>query len=138
MERFEEAKRWLAQAERDLKAARDSAAAENYEWAAFQAQQAAEKAAKALLHGHGAGAWGHSVVELLEALREKHGGEVESLLPGARELDRHYMPARYPNVYESGYPGLYYDEQAASRAIEHAEAIVSWVREKLRELGLRT
>jgi HEPN domain-containing protein len=36
--------RWLAQARWDLKAARDSAAAGNFEWACFQAQQAAEKA----------------------------------------------------------------------------------------------
>jgi len=40
---------WLAQAKRDLKAARDSLSSGNYEWTAFQAQQAAEKALKALL-----------------------------------------------------------------------------------------
>jgi len=44
LERLEEAKRWLAQARRDLKAAKDSSSAGNFEWACFQAQQAAEKA----------------------------------------------------------------------------------------------
>jgi HEPN domain-containing protein len=39
---------WLAQAERDLDQARDSQAAGRYEWACFAAQQAGEKAAKAL------------------------------------------------------------------------------------------
>ncbi len=56
MERTEEAKRWLTQAKRDLKAAKDSARNENYEWACFQAQQAAEKTVKALLYAYGASA----------------------------------------------------------------------------------
>lgn len=55
MERLAEARRRLLQALRDLKAARDSANSENYEWASFQAQQSAEKAVKALLHGLGVG-----------------------------------------------------------------------------------
>jgi HEPN domain len=39
---------WLKQAASDLQAARDSAHMGHHEWAAFQAQQCAEKAAKAL------------------------------------------------------------------------------------------
>ncbi len=135
MERFEEARRWFAQAVRDLKAARDSLEDGNYEWSCFQAQQAAEKAVKALLHAYGRSCWGHSIVELLDALRdvEKVG---EDLYVAARELDRHYIPSRYPNAFESGYPGMYYDEPTASRAIEAAEKIVSWVKQRLRSLGL--
>ncbi len=135
MERLEEARRWLAQAKRDLKAARDSAAAGNFEWACFQAQQAAEKAIKALLHGLGRGAWGHSLVELLSGLSGVYE-DVGTLMTGARELDRHYIPSRYPNAFESGYPGMYYDEETARRAIGHAEAILRWAEEKLRALGL--
>jgi HEPN domain-containing protein len=41
---------WLRQAEADLKAARDSLAAQNEEWACYQAQQCAEKALKAYLY----------------------------------------------------------------------------------------
>jgi HEPN domain-containing protein len=48
MERFEEARRWLLQALRDLRAAEESLRTESYEWTAFQSQQAAEKAVKAL------------------------------------------------------------------------------------------
>jgi len=70
MERTEETERWLTQAKRDLKAAKDSARNENYEWACFQAQQAAEKAVKALLYAYGASAWGYSVVELLEKIEK--------------------------------------------------------------------
>ena len=135
MERLEEAKRWLAQARRDIKAAKDSSSAGNFEWACFQAQQAAEKALKALFYGLGRGAWGHSLVELLESLADAYRDAL-SLLPGARELDRHYIPSRYPNAFESGYPAMYYDERTAHSAIRHAEAILRWVEEKLRELGL--
>ena len=136
MERFEEARRWFLQALRDLKAARDSRSSGNYEWAAFQAQQAAEKALKALLYAHGESAWGHSVLELLSELK-RHYNDVDMLMSGARELDRHYIPSRYPNVYESGYPGEYYDDETASRTIRYSEAIIGWVQKKLNTLGLK-
>ena len=45
----EEVKKWLEQAKNDLHAARNSADSKNFDWACFQAQQAAEKALKALL-----------------------------------------------------------------------------------------
>ena len=90
---------------------------------------------KALLHGVGRGAWGHSVLELLEALRDVYE-DIEGLLSCARELDRHYVPSRYPNAYESGYPALYYDEEAASRAVRCAEGVIEWARRKLEGLGL--
>ncbi len=136
MDRLSEAERWLVQALRDLEASKNSARSGFHEWACFQAQQAAEKAVKALLHGLGRGAWGHSVRELLEALADTY--DSSTLLSYARELDRHYMPSRYPNLYESGHPAQYYDEEASRRAISHAEAIIRWVQDKLRELGLRT
>ncbi len=41
-------------------------------WACFQAQQAAEKALKALIHGLGVGVWGHSIVELLNVLKDRY------------------------------------------------------------------
>ncbi|MEM3608144.1 MAG: HEPN domain-containing protein [Candidatus Bathyarchaeia archaeon] len=134
MERFEEARRWLLQALRDLKAARDSVEAGNYEWASFQAQQSAEKAVKALLYGLGIGAWGHSLVELLELLRDQGA---EEIMIYARELDRHYIPSRYPNSYESGYPGMYYDKETAGRAVNYCGAIIDWVKTRLERLGLK-
>ncbi|MEM2532787.1 MAG: HEPN domain-containing protein [Candidatus Nezhaarchaeales archaeon] len=55
----------------------------------------------------------------------------------ARELDRHYVPSRYPNAFESGYPGMYYDEPTATRVIRSAEVIVEGVRVKLAKLGVK-
>lgn len=137
MERFEEAKRWFLQAVRDLKASRDSHSAGNFEWAVFQAQQSAEKSLKALLHAHGRGAWGHSVLELFEALRDIYSLELDQFLSKARELDRHYIPSRYPNAFESGYPGQFYDEETSTRSITYAEEILNWAKKKLHEIGLR-
>jgi len=135
LERFEEARRWFAQALRDFKAARDSLEDGNYEWSCFQAQQAAEKAIKALLYAYGRSAWGHSLVELLNYLRSVV--EVgEELYVAARELDRHYIPSRHPNAFESGYPGMYYDRPTAERAISCAEVVLGWVKRHLRSLGL--
>ena len=42
--------KWMKQAEADLKAARDSFEASNYEWSCFQSQQSGEKALKAYLY----------------------------------------------------------------------------------------
>lgn len=135
MERLEEAKRWFTQALRDLRASVSSLESGYYEWSCFQAQQAAEKAVKALLYAYGRSAWGHSVVELLDYL----GNAIEvpeELYVYARELDRHYIPSRYPNAFESGYPGMYYDKVVAERTINSAETLISWVRARLRTLGL--
>jgi len=135
LERIEEGRRWFMQARRDLKAARDSAEAGNHEWCCFQAQQAAEKALKALSHVLGKHGWGHSVVELLNELKELV--EVsEDMFIAARELDRHYIPSRYPNAFESGYPGMYYDEVTAKRALEASKKIVEWVESWLRRSGV--
>lgn len=62
----QESSRWLMQAQWDLKASRDSAVAGNFEWACFQAQQAAGKALKSFLFeaGRSAGVL-HSVRRLL-------------------------------------------------------------------------
>ena len=136
MERFEECRRWFTQALRDFKASKDSLDDGNYEWSCFQAQQAAEKAVKALLYAHGRIAWGHSIVELLNTLRNVEDVSEELYVCG-RELDRHYIPSRYPNAFESGYPGLYYDRTTAERCITCSKNIIDWVVKCLERVGLR-
>jgi HEPN domain-containing protein len=85
MERFEEAHRWLLQALRDLRAAEESLRTESYEWSAFQSQQAAEKAVKALGYALGRISSGQSVTEPLMGLREILP-EAESHMNDSREL----------------------------------------------------
>ncbi len=124
-------RRWLGQADHTLASARRDAAAGDWAWASFKAQQAAEYALKGLLRATGGMAVGHSVLRLAEAL--DMGGE-DGLGRFARELDRHYIPPRYPDAYPAGSPFEFYDAEAADRALVAAEAVVSWTRERAADL----
>ena len=116
---------WLIQARSDLDHARHDLEAEFYEWACFSAQQAAEKAVKGAVQHHGGEAWGHSVADLLEELAGRH--DVSSdLLDGALELDKSYIPTRYPDAHQSGIPRERYTKSEANRHIDHAERILTF------------
>jgi len=123
---------WLAQGLRDLKAARSMLNEGFYEWAAFQAHQAAEKGLKALLRFHHREYRGHRLVAMLEELRQQI--EIaEALFEAARELDLHYAGLRHPNHFTEGYPAQYYDRKIAQRCVECAERIVEFVQQSLGE-----
>jgi HEPN domain-containing protein len=117
---------WLLQAQRDIKAARDSLKAGNYEWTAFQAQQGAEKAVKALLRYHNHEARGHTLVHLLETAQSLVAVPAE-LWPKVRELDRHYIQPRYPNGFATGYPAEFYDQETAERVLAYGTEILEFV-----------
>jgi len=116
---------WLAQAKRDLNHAVHACEDEDFEWSCFSAQQGTEKAVKAVflyLHGE---SWGHSVFALLKALGDKI--EVsERLIEAAKNLDKHYIPTRYPNGFDSGMPGEYYTKKDAQEAIKNAREIIEF------------
>lgn len=121
---------WLRQAKRDLEHARHSVELGDYEWSCFAAQQAAEKAAKALYQKLGADAWGHVVAQLL--LNLPHGLQVSpELIDKAKELDKHYVLTRYPDSYPSGAPADLYTEGEAKRALENADAIIAFCEDNL-------
>ena len=117
------AKDWFAQGERDLAHARQACETAYYEWACFAAQQAAEKAVKAVFQHLGAEARGHSIKGLLKGLSEKH--EIaEELMNCARLLDRFYIWTRYPNGFDDGIPADHYIKKDAEEAIRSAETIL--------------
>jgi len=117
---------WLAQARRDVKAAGDSLKAGNYEWSAFQSQQGAEKALKALLRFHNFEIAGHTLIHLLQKAEEFIEVPQEYQVM-ARELDRHYIQPRYPNSFAEGYPGEFYDEDIARRCVEYGQRFIQFV-----------
>jgi len=119
---MERSKDWLDQAAGDLEHAKSDTVTGFYNWACFSAQQSAEKAVKAVLQKMGAEAWGHSVADLLQGLSAKVAVP-DALIKGALELDKTYIPSRYPNAHPSGSPGSRYTEDEAKRLIEHAEKI---------------
>ncbi|MFW6161219.1 MAG: HEPN domain-containing protein [Planctomycetota bacterium] len=121
---------WLFEAKGDLDHARKSVPIHDYNWACFAAQQAAEKALKALHLHRGAVACGHSVRELLEALEPAMAPSRE-LLEAGRRLDRHYIPSRYPNAHPAGAPRQAYGEADARQAVADAEKVVTWCDQNL-------
>ena len=114
---------WLRQARRDLESARAQRASGFYEWACFISQQASEKALKAVVQKLGGEAWGHSIVELLRPLQERLAVP-DTLQGSAVNLDRYYIPARYPNGWAAGSPADYFSDEDANVAIGHSEAIL--------------
>jgi HEPN domain-containing protein len=95
----ERSKEWIKQAWRDLDSAKAQMENGFFEWSFFIAQQAAEKAIKAIYQKMEAESWGHSVTDLLKASKERIDIPNE-LLDGAKQLDRFYIPARYPNGWQ--------------------------------------
>ena len=121
---------WLRQAVRDLEHAKRSMEFGDYEWACFAAHQAAEKAVKALYQKLGIEVWGYSISRMLECLPEEYRPSRE-LVNKAKELDRHYIPTRYPNFHPEGAPLDYYTLEDARRAVKYAEEIVKFCRSKI-------
>lgn len=116
---------WLRQALRDVEQAEDSRRAGHHEWACFAAQQAAEKAVKALHLQMGQEAWGHVVAKLL---RELPLEVPQDLVEKARTLDSFYIPPRYPNSHAEGAPFEHYGPLQSDEAIRYAREILAFVR----------
>jgi HEPN domain-containing protein len=116
---------WLDQARGDLQHAQNDLQDGFYDWACFSAQQAAEKAVKAVLKRHGLEAWGHSIVDLLNALPACIVVP-KDLYDMAMELDKGYISTRYPDALPSGSPRTRYSQQEARRFIEYAKIILEF------------
>jgi HEPN domain-containing protein len=121
-----DATRWLAQARDDLAFARWVLGADRfYDKGCFVAQQAAEKALKAALYLDGARiVLGHSILDLLERLISNHP-ELSLLRDDARQLDRFYIPARYPDGLPGGAPFESFIREDLEKALAMAERIVA-------------
>jgi HEPN domain-containing protein len=113
----------MAQADGDLTHARYSLEVGHHDWACFAAQQAAEKAVKAVFQSLHAEAWGHAISELLQALNVSRPVPA-AIREAALELDKVYIPARYPDAHQFGAPVSLYSSEEAERSIAHADEIV--------------
>ncbi len=124
---------WFRQAEADLEHAESSARDGDYEWSCFAAQQAAEKAVKALYYSLHGDPWGHSLLAMLRGLPpEIIESPQAGLIDAAKALDKHYIQTRYPNGFDAGAPTDYYTERDSREAIEHAKSILEFCRPKIR------
>lgn len=116
---------WWKQAHRDLEHGESAQRSGHFEWAAFSAHQAAEKAARSLIPAPTPSALDHSIISLL---RELPGHLVlpDDVATAAVELGRHYAAARYPDALPTGYPAELYRERGASAAMAQARRIVEF------------
>ncbi len=121
---------WLRQGLRDLEQAEDSRKSGRHEWACFAAQQAAEKAVKALHLHLGQESWGHVVARLVREL-PKSVPVPDGLAEKARVLDTFYIPPRYPNSHPEGAPFEHYGPLQSDEAIRYAREIIDFVRTQM-------
>ena len=128
-----EGARWLRQAEEDLDAAKKTADVLGKHYlACFLAQQAAEKALKAVFFARGAEqVRGHSVAELCTAA-EPFDADLAAQRPRLAKLDRYYIPTRYPNGLSGGHPFEAFDAGDPAEAVMLAEAAVGLARARLK------
>lgn len=119
------ARDWMKQALRDLEQAQDSRGAGRHEWACFAAQQAAEKAVKALHLHLGQEAWGHVIAKLLRELPASVSA-LADLVEKGRVLDNFYIPPRYPNSHPEGAAFEHYGPLQSEEAIRYAREIIDF------------
>ena len=124
---------WLSQALRDLEKAKIDIEHKYWEWACFTAQQATEKAVKALLMYHGHDVWGHAITPMLRQV--ENPSVPASLIEKAQLLDAYYIPTRYPNGFAEGKPADYYNAQKAKEAFDAASAILQFCQDHLPKSG---
>ncbi len=119
-----EAERWRRQAANDLAFARVALREGFHAQACFIAQQASEKAAKAVAYGLGErNVLGRSLVTLISRYAERVP-ELDDLRKLAGILDQYYVPTRYPNGLAGGVPFEAFGEAQAAAAVEAADRFV--------------
>jgi HEPN domain-containing protein len=119
-----EALRWLQTAQNDYEAAVILSANNKYSLSCFHAQQAAEKAIKALFYSIGEDPWGHSISKLLLLFTEKRtkfSKQLSALEDGAKRLDQFYIPTRYPNGIPDISPDQAYGKEDAKSGLKYAK-----------------
>ena len=131
----EEFQRWRDGAADALASARREAAAGAHNWSCFLAEQSAQLAFKALLHGLGRGPWGHDLIRLGRDT-EDAGVEVPPDLKDAlARLARHYIPARYPDAHPAGSVSARYRASDSAAAIADAQQALDFIDASWRSLG---
>jgi HEPN domain-containing protein len=127
------ARHWLNAALVDREVAREIA--ERFpQVATFHAQQAAEKALKAVLVLRAGDApRSHLIDSLLEALFSIQMEVPGEIISAARSLEKHYLPTRYPDALGGGDPAKAYSQGDAVAAIEAGERVLKWVEGQLKE-----
>ena len=119
------ASRWLRQAEYDLAQAERLLDQGVFSYAAFFAEQAAQKSLKAFLLSRGRRLVAIHSVGVLAGEAAGQEDAFSALIEGAKRLDRHYLTSRYPDALpEPAIPAESYVREDAQEALTTARAIV--------------
>jgi HEPN domain-containing protein len=127
----QEAERWFRTAQDDLDTAIILKDRGKYAHACFHAQQAGEKAIKALWYFSDADPWGHSVKKLIDDLEQVDitlFKNFKKLTRAGMVLDRFYIPTRYPNGLPDITPDQAFNNKDALDALGYAEMILKRVK----------
>jgi len=123
---LEDAREWISRARSDLALARAKPEGVYLEDLCFHAQQAAEKAIKALLIWHGVEfPYVHDLAALL-TLVEKGTGDLPDSIRRAERLTRFAVEARYPGAAPPA------REEEYQEAVELAGEVLRWAEKQLR------
>ena len=136
-EALKEARRWLLQAEDDLRFV---------EWilkegvffdkGCFISQQAGEKVLKACLYANGKRlVLGHSLFEMATEL-SAIDKSFKTIINEAKRLDRFYIPARYPNGLPGGSPFQVYSEEEIKESETDLKKVFQISKQFLKMYGL--
>jgi HEPN domain-containing protein len=123
----EEFERWRAEADRALRSARLQADDGLHNWSSFSAEQAAQLAVKALLHGVGAAPWGHDLDGLAGKANEEGFALPDEIADTLRRLGRLYIPSRYPDAHAAGEVSSHFGASDSEAAIRDARDVLNWV-----------
>lgn len=121
---------WFLQSESDLRSVEDLIKTGHYAQASFNAQQAAEKALKALAFFRGYDLIkSHSLDTIAKDLQIN--GELSTY---AVKLDLYYLTARYPDALpENAVPSEKFNQAIADEAYSMAKAFVDKVKEAINQ-----
>jgi HEPN domain-containing protein len=123
-----EGRRWLDQAEVDVGWCCRLHEQGAFYLVCFLAQQAAEKALKAILYAHGEElVIGHSVRQLCHRAAE-YAEACRRHTDQWGILDSYYIPTRYPNGLPDGIPADVYNRETSASALALAEAVLEAVK----------
>jgi len=126
----EEFDRWRATAAEALSQARGRRDEGAHHWSCFMAEQTAQMAVKALLHGLGLDARGHDLVKLGRQLVSETGEPLpDGVSDALMSLSQHYIGTRYPDAHPSGTPSEHYSATQAEEAVAHATSVATYVDE---------
>ena len=122
---------WLTEARAESRAARDLLRGGHWSWCCFTAQQAAEKALKAVCERLRVPHFGHNLNMLRQAI-EAQVAVPDSVRQAGARLNRYYIPTRYPDAFDRGAPSDQFFEADARDAMRDVEEVMDFAERLVR------